>query len=516
MALPPLRIEIGADASQFSAAMTNVQSSLDRVAAKFKITVTETGRLTDEFGQNVRVTKALRKELAAAGVNTDEFASDLLQLRKSAEKAKSANDNLANGIRATGSGSKRFSYQMQNVSYQVQDFSVQLASGTSATRALSQQLPQLVSGFGILGAVLGGAVGVIALLVTEMDRTDSAVRRLMINLNLLSARSISETETRIADLKDTMETNNRTIEATEELMRRTGTALRNGGEAERKYIEDLKRHNEEITKTIELEEKRLTKLKEAEKTPVEPGPLKRTGRPASDDDIKIGGESAGAEGMGDKAYTEQLRRRLDSLEWFTMTEQEMIQNRYADRHATLVEALANELLTEEEFLRRSTELHRRQAEDLARIEEMKQRRMTDATGNMFGAMANLAKAGGKKMAGLAKGFAVAEAIINTYAGATRAFKDHPFPLSAAIAATVIANGLANVASILAVNTSGSGSAAPSGGGGQAAAAAPAPLEVTLSGFGPNDLFTGSQLSGLFDRLQDEAGDRGVTFARVAA
>lgn len=51
------------------------------------------------------------------------------------------------------SGSARGS--LQNVSYQLQDIFVQISSGQGATRALSQQLPQLLSGFGALGAVFG-------------------------------------------------------------------------------------------------------------------------------------------------------------------------------------------------------------------------------------------------------------------------------------------------------------------------------------------------------------------------
>lgn len=52
-----------------------------------------------------------------------------------------------------------------NVGYQVQDFAVQVAGGTSATRALSQQLPQLLSGFGLLGVVLGTATAIFAPLI---------------------------------------------------------------------------------------------------------------------------------------------------------------------------------------------------------------------------------------------------------------------------------------------------------------------------------------------------------------
>ena len=48
---------------------------------------------------------------------------------------------------------------------------------------------------------------------------------------------------------------------------------------------------------------------------------------------------------------------------------------------------------------------------------------------------------------LQQGIAVAEATQNTLAGATRAFRDYPFPVSAAIAGAVVAAGLAQVAQI---------------------------------------------------------------------
>jgi hypothetical protein len=50
---------------------------------------------------------------------------------------------------------------LQNFGYQVQDVAVQIAGGTSATRALSQQLPQLLSGFGLLGIAAGTAAAVL-------------------------------------------------------------------------------------------------------------------------------------------------------------------------------------------------------------------------------------------------------------------------------------------------------------------------------------------------------------------
>lgn len=63
---------------------------------------------------------------------------------------------------------RNFSGGIQNVGFQVQDFAVQVAGGTSASRALAQQLPQLLSGFGLLGVGLGTAVAVFAPFITSL------------------------------------------------------------------------------------------------------------------------------------------------------------------------------------------------------------------------------------------------------------------------------------------------------------------------------------------------------------
>jgi hypothetical protein len=56
---------------------------------------------------------------------------------------------------------------ISNVSFQLQDFAVQVGAGTSASTALAQQLPQLLGGFGAVGAVLG-AVAAIGIPVAAM------------------------------------------------------------------------------------------------------------------------------------------------------------------------------------------------------------------------------------------------------------------------------------------------------------------------------------------------------------
>ena len=71
------------------------------------------------------------------------------------------NRALAASLDMVARSSRRGALQLQNASFQVGDFATQVGAGTAASVALGQQLPQLLGGFGILGAVLG-AVAAIA------------------------------------------------------------------------------------------------------------------------------------------------------------------------------------------------------------------------------------------------------------------------------------------------------------------------------------------------------------------
>jgi hypothetical protein len=63
-----------------------------------------------------------------------------------------------------GSSGRGMGATFQNVGYQVQDFAVQVAGGTSAMRAFGQQAPQMLGAFGPAGAVAGAVVSVGALI----------------------------------------------------------------------------------------------------------------------------------------------------------------------------------------------------------------------------------------------------------------------------------------------------------------------------------------------------------------
>lgn len=91
-------------------------------------------------------------------------AANLNKISTAADEAGRSMERSSRAIRGS----------VQNVGYQVQDFAVQVAGGTSATRALAQQLPQLLSGFGLWGVLLGTAAAIIVPLVASMWNMNAA------------------------------------------------------------------------------------------------------------------------------------------------------------------------------------------------------------------------------------------------------------------------------------------------------------------------------------------------------
>lgn len=113
-----------------------------------------------------------------------------------------------------------------------------------------------------------------------------------------------------------------------------------------------------------------------------------------------------------------------------------------------------------------------------------------------------------------KGLAVAQALVNTWQGATEALK-LPFPANIAAFAQTLATGMGAVSSIKSTSPGSGGSGASAAAGSAPAAAAPAPLQVQMSGISPSSLFSGAMLNELLDGLNDVAGDRGMVLSIVS-
>ena len=78
------------------------------------------------------------------------------------EKLDTANQKLSGSYKGVGGA-------VRNASFQLQDILVQTQGGISLTKSLAQQLPQLLSGFGLLGVVAGAAVAVLASINDALD-----------------------------------------------------------------------------------------------------------------------------------------------------------------------------------------------------------------------------------------------------------------------------------------------------------------------------------------------------------
>ncbi len=82
--------------------------------------------------------------------------------------AMSARGVATRRLSAATSMQRRYGMAVQNTAYQIGDFAVQVAAGQSASRALAMQLPQLLGGFGVLGAVMGAAAAVAVPLASAL------------------------------------------------------------------------------------------------------------------------------------------------------------------------------------------------------------------------------------------------------------------------------------------------------------------------------------------------------------
>jgi len=129
----------------------------------------------------------------------------------------STNKNLKNfdtQATATAKGVNRaFTQNIQNASFQVQDFAVQIASGQSAMVAFTQQLPQLIGGLGLLGAGIATAVAVFGGLylafgdaATNAEKLEKAIEGVQAVITVGSGQVANYTEEmeRLAGLSETL------------------------------------------------------------------------------------------------------------------------------------------------------------------------------------------------------------------------------------------------------------------------------------------------------------------------
>jgi len=133
----------------------------------------------------------------------------------------------------------------------------------------------------------------------------------------------------------------------------------------------------------------------------------------------------------------------------------------------------------------------------------------NAVASTLGSIGSAINSFGEKNLAAVKAFSVAQALINTYEGITKALT-LPFPLNWAQAAAVGAAGFAQVASIINTSKGSSGGSASSGvSAGAASASTPSQtLNLSLQGISPSALYSGDQVRELAQTLVQYQRDGG--------
>lgn len=115
------------------------------------------------------------------GISTEgaqQAKTELNAVKDAGEKVVATNEKLDASNKKLNSSYKSTGGQIRNASYQLQDFFVQVQGGTSITTSLSQQLPQLLSGFGLIGVVAGTAAAGLGILINSFNLFETQLGKL--------------------------------------------------------------------------------------------------------------------------------------------------------------------------------------------------------------------------------------------------------------------------------------------------------------------------------------------------
>lgn len=208
------------------------------------------------------------------------------------------------------------------------------------------------------------------------------------------------------------------------------------------------------------------------------------------------------DGAGGAAPVNPLIAEIEALRQSLKTQEEIELESFTKRQQMLEQALQQRLVTQQDY-----------ASMMEQVERQHQFSMMQETNRgisqTLGALGQLFQGSKEISAGIA--------LANSWLAFTEVLKDPAFvgrPWErVGAASSALAAGLNAVKGIQSARPGGTSAGAGRGGGaasgGVARPSAPAaPLEVMLRGLGPNDLISGAMISGLLDRLSEEAGDRG--------
>lgn len=239
------------------------------------------------------------------------------------------------------------------------------------------------------------------------------------------------------------------------------------------------------------------------------------------------GEGGGSLGLTDMEK-EAIANRLMVLQESLMAERELMQHKYEQDRELLISALDNELMDREAYAQAREELARRHQNDLSQVEAEaaeERKKIAEAEANakmalaksVFGDISTLMNTESRKLFEVGKAAAIANAIVDTHAGMTKALAQGGWA-GIAMAAAVGAKGFASVSAIRSQSFGGGGAGAQATGSNTAAInAATTPVGGNSGGGGPQqntvinlsgDFFGETQIRGLLERINETTRNGG--------
>ncbi len=233
---------------------------------------------------------------------------------------------------------------------------------------------------------------------------------------------------------------------------------------------------------------------------------------AEDPDAKRREEAA-------KRQQEELDRRLEAIRTANLDELTLLEEKYAQETEIIEQGLENRRITEQQAQELSTGALIRFAEDRARIteeaarkeleiEKAKEANKKQVMGQALSGLTTLMNSESRKMFEIGKAAAIAQSVVSTWTGATKAL-ELGYPLGPIAAGAIVVAGMANIANIRKQQFNGGGTASANaaatptvpatapGGGGNAGGGGGTPL-ISLSLVG--DSFSGQQVYDLIDKI----------------
>lgn len=203
-----------------------------------------------------------------------------------------------------------------------------------------------------------------------------------------------------------------------------------------------------------------------------------------------------------------FQARLDALRQSLQTEAQIETTAYTQQQDTLRQALEQRCVTQTEYHTMMEQAAQEHQDRMAAIDVYRYGNTLQQTSAFLGDMAGALAGGNSKMLEISKKFGAAQALVNTFTGATEALK-LPFPQSLAAFAKVVATGMSAVSAIQGGGGGGkvrslSGIAAAQGAGDAKQPTA----EYIIRGIRKDEFYSGEMLSQIFDGIADEAKKRG--------